>query len=222
MKIINAIIRIFSILAILVALFLYFVYGKTEGEFIGSMITVLTSSAALFLVTFVPAFFEKRGILVSDTLYKIILLSFILSMGGGFIFRFYQIFNYYDTVVHFLNGMILVIIVFVALEFVSDESEKYIIPIIVIAILASISLGTLWEISEYLLDLIVPNNNMQRFQDVKTGIDYIGQMALKDTMIDLIVDTLGALLAGVLLYLDFIKNNFFIKKIILKRKTENN
>lgn len=217
MKIVNGIVRVFSIVAIITALLLYFILGKTEGEYIGSMITVLSSSIALFFVTFLLPFFKKRNILISNTLYAIILFSFILSMGGGFIFRFYQTFNYYDTVVHFLNGMILVIIVFVVLEFLTEESKKYVILIILVAILGSISLGTLWEITEYILDLIIPGNNMQRFQDVKTGIDYIGQLALKDTMIDLIVDTLGAILAGILLYFDSIKNSTFINKIILKK-----
>lgn len=218
MKTTNIIIRVTSILTILAALYLAIFHGKTEGELIGSTITVIISSLMIFFVTYIPSFLKKRNIIMSKTFYILILTSIVFTMGGGFVFRFYVIFNYYDTIIHFFNGMILVIVVFVMLHFFAEEPNKYIIPIVVVSMLAAVSLGTLWEIYEYAVDLIVTGSNMQRFQDVHSGIDFIGQAALKDTMVDLIVDTLGAILAGGLLFLDFRRGNKFINKIILKRE----
>ncbi len=222
MKIFNWTTRIFSILTILAALYLVIFHGKTEGELIGSTIVVVFSSLAIFFVTYVPSILKRRNIIMSKQLYILMLLAFIFTMGGGFVFRFYQIFSYYDTIIHFLNGMNLVILVFVLLYYFVEESKDYMVPIIFVSVLAAISLGTLWEIYEYLVDLLIKGSNMQRFQDVKTGIDFIGQRALKDTMIDLIVDTVGAILMGALLYVDSIRHKKFINKIILKKELNNN
>ncbi len=222
MKTINKIIRVFSILTILAALYLVIFHGKTEGELIGSTINVVISSLAIFFVTYVPSMLKKRDIIMSKQLYILMLVAFLLTMGGGFVFRFYQIFNYYDTIIHFLNGMNLVIFVFVLLYYFAKEPKRHIIPIIFVSILAAISLGTLWEIYEYFVDLLVTGSNMQRFQDINTGIDFVGQLALKDTMVDLIVDTVGAILMGALLYVDSIRHNKFINKIILRKEVEEN
>ena len=223
MKTFNIITRVLSILTALTALVLFIFFNKSEGKYFGSTLSVLISSIAIFLVTYIPKFLSNRNIVISKLMFGIILLSFIFSMGGGFIFRFYVIFNYYDTIIHFINGAILVIVVFVIVYFYAEEPDKHIIPIILISVLGAISLGTLWEIYEFLVDSIFTGSNMQRFQDVKTGIDFVGQRALKDTMVDLIVDTLGAILGGLLLYMDSISKKEFINSIILREiKVENN
>ena len=216
MKIVNNIIRALSVLAAAAALAIYFFFGKSKGELNGSTITVIISTITFLFVTYITSVLKKRNIIMSKSLYIIILVAIVLSMGGGFIFRFYEIFSYYDTIVHFLNGMNIVIIVFVILSYYAKEPERYAVPIIIISILAAISLGTLWEIYEFIVDVVATNSNMQRFRDVQTGIDYVGQAALKDTMIDLLVDTLGAVIAGNLLYIESISNRRFIKTIILK------
>lgn len=215
MKTFNIITRVFSILTAILALVLFIFFNKSEGELIGSTMSVLISSTAIFLVTYIPKFLSDRNITISKPMFAIILLSFIFSMGGGFIFRFYVIFNYYDTIIHFINGAILVIVAFVIVYYYAEDPEKHTTPIILISVLAAISLGTIWEIYEFLVDSIFSGSNMQRFQDVKTGIDFVGQRALRDTMVDLIVDTLGAILGGLFLYMDSISKRQFINSIIL-------
>ena len=55
--------------------------------------------------------------------------------------------------------------------------------------------GVLWEVCEYAIDGM-SGSNMQRFNNSVTNEPFIGRVALKDTMIDLMMDTLGGLLAG--------------------------
>lgn len=217
MKFINNVLRIFSVLAILTALSLLIFFNKSEGELIGSTISVFMSSIAIYLVTYLPNILKKNDMEISPTLYWIILLSILFSMGGGFIFRFYIIFNYYDTIIHFLNGGIIVVIAFAVIKYFVKDSNDHIPVIIVVAVLVSLSLGTLWEIFEFTVDNIFVGSNMQRYQDVQTNIPFIGQDALKDTMIDLIVDTLGAILAGIILFMDSIRNKKLINKITLSK-----
>jgi len=55
--------------------------------------------------------------------------------------------------------------------------------------------GVLWEVCEYAIDGMA-GKNMQRFNNSVTNEPFVGRIALRDTMIDLMMDTLGGLLAG--------------------------
>lgn len=221
MKTINRILRVFSVLAVLTAVLLLIFFNKGEGELIGSTGTVIISSFLIYFATYIDSILTKRNMKISNTLYLILLLTTFLSVGGGFIFRFYIIFNYYDTVIHFLNGGIIVIIAFAVLKYFARDDNKHTASLIIVAVLVSISLGTIWEIYEFAVDSIVDGSNMQRFQNVHTGELLIGQKALMDTMVDLIVDTLGAILAGFILYIDKKNGRKFINKISFEH-IENN
>lgn len=56
--------------------------------------------------------------------------------------------------------------------------------------------GVLWEVCEYAIDGMMTGSNMQRFNNSVTNEPFIGRRALQDTMIDLMMDTLGGVLAG--------------------------
>ncbi|MCK9289061.1 MAG: hypothetical protein RBS76_04525 [Acholeplasmatales bacterium] len=220
MKTVNIIIRVFVVMASLAALVLLIFFGKGEGELIGSTVSVIISSIFIFLVTYLPKMLKRKKIIISTTLYSIILISFLLSMGGGFIFRFYIIFSYYDTTIHFLNGIAIVVIAFAVVKYLVKNSDNNLPAIIFVAVLISIAIGPIWEIYEFLVDSLFDGSNMQRFKDVHTGTSFIGQAALRDTMIDLIVDTLGAIVGGLILYYDSFKNKTIINNIAFKK--ENN
>lgn len=55
--------------------------------------------------------------------------------------------------------------------------------------------GVLWEVCEYAIDGL-SGKNMQRFNNSVTNEPFVGRKALRDTMIDLMMDTLGGVLAG--------------------------
>lgn len=224
MKTINRILRVFSVLAVLTAVLLLIFFNKGEGELIGSTGTVIISSFLIYFTTYIDSILTKRNMKISNTLYLIVLLTTFLSVGGGFIFRFYIIFNYYDTVIHFLNGGIIVIIAFAILKYFARDDSRNTASLIIGAVLVAISVGTIWEIYEFAVDIIVDGSNMQRFQNVHTGELLIGQKALMDTMVDLIVDTLGAILAGFILYIDKKNGRKFINKISFEQieQIENN
>ncbi len=217
MKIINNIVKVLSILLIVGTIILYFVFQITESNVLGKPYSVIISSLLIFLITLFPDFLKKRNILITKLFYSIILTATLLSLGLGFIFMFYAKLNHFDTAIHFMNGGNIVIIFFVIIYHFTKDAEKHILPIIIMAMLISLSLSSLWEIFEFTIDLILPGSNMQRFQDIKTGIDFVGQEALYDTMIDLIVATIGTIIAGAVLYFDALKNKRFINAIIFRK-----
>ena len=55
--------------------------------------------------------------------------------------------------------------------------------------------GVVWEVCEFAIDS-TSGTNMQRFNDSVTGIAFTGQRAVLDTMVDLMMDTLGGIMAG--------------------------
>ena len=73
----------------------------------------------------------------------------------------------------------------------------------------SVAIGAIWEIYEYAVDSLL-SLNMQKFR-LADGTPLIGQNALADTMKDIIVDTISALVISVAGYyiniLEARKNN---------------
>ncbi|MGI6781918.1 MAG: hypothetical protein ACOX56_03740 [Acholeplasmataceae bacterium] len=217
MKIINYIIRVTSVLSIVGAILLYVLHGKSEGQILGRTFPVIFSSIIIFIVTFLPNMLLKKNIEIPKLTYGILLGTIILSMGGGYVLMLYHRLNYFDTFVHFINGIILVLGFFVVVYYFVKDPKEHIFAIILLSVLAAISLGTIWEIFEFVVDLIVPGSNMQRFQDLKTGENLVGQAALMDTMIDIVVDTLGAILGGLILRIDYLRRHILIDSIVLRK-----
>ncbi|HHW99977.1 MAG TPA: hypothetical protein GX740_01565, partial [Acholeplasmataceae bacterium] len=81
----------------------------------------------------------------------------------------------------------------------------------------SLSVGVIWEIIEYLIDGFAASN-MQRFRDSITGELWMGREALRDTMKDFMLNTLGAALISVLGYIDLKRKSGLINKMVLKRE----
>lgn len=138
-------------------------------------------------------------------------ISFIFStIFLGEILHFYNLIHSWDIILHFSSGiMFSAFFCFFIKEKIPNLSMRYILFFVFCFAVAS---GTIWEIFEFLNDIIF-GSNMQRYA-LSTGIPLVGQAALKDTMTDLIMDTTGSL--------TFIIYNIFKKRIILKRKSNLN
>ena len=77
------------------------------------------------------------------------------------------------------------------------------------------TMGMLWEIYEFSVDYFF-GTNMQKFA-LEGGVPKVGQEALMDTMKDIIVDTVGALVMSVLGYLSLKNKTGFVDKLIFRR-----
>ena len=63
------------------------------------------------------------------------------------------------------------------------------------ALFFALSAGLVWEIYEFAVDGFL-GMNMQKFA-LKDGTELLGRLALMDTMVDLVVDAVGALVVAV-------------------------
>ena len=180
-KIICNLLRIFIVISIIIFL-VKGVYNK-----------VLFMCLA-FVFTFFDYFIKKLLKMELSVPLKLSLLSLILSaqcLGSGY--DFYDMFNWWDTVVHGISG---IIFFFVGFELLNELNTKFlkgnIHPFVQICFSIGFSMAVivLWEIFEFTWDKAF-NQNMQ----ITRGL--CGQDAIWDTMEDMIAASIGTILATV-------------------------
>ncbi len=181
------IVRVFSV--ILMAITLY------TGHWLGFFNAGLT-----MFVTFLPNILKKRwNIIYPNEIWVVTLLFVMAALIFGEIFDFYYKFESWDTILHTLSGFVIAMVAFIIVKQLNEEVDIRVTLgsffVALFAVCFSMAVAVVWEIFEYVIDTLF-GTNMQ-----KSG--------LVDTMEDLIVATIGALIVGVLgyLYLKYGKNN---------------
>jgi hypothetical protein len=151
-------------------------------------------TAVVIGLTLVPAFLFRRYRLIIPPEFQLVAALFnFLSLFLGSALDFYYHFWWWDLVLHTASGFLLGIIGFVAL-FVLNQTDR-VRPVMKPGFIAffgvtfAVTLGVAWEIFEFAMDQIWPHLSMQ---SIETGV--------KDTMVDLIVDTIGAVIVAFMGY----------------------
>jgi len=187
-------------LSLLVGAVLSFVQGRLEAGAV---------TLAIFLITFLPVMLGNRFQVRIPSEFE--LLSVILiyaSLFLGEVHGYYVRFWWWDLVLHASSGFLLGILGFL-LVYVLNEKKEIDLDlkpgfVALFAFVFAMALGTFWEILEYATDRIF-GTNMQ-----KSG--------LTDTMWDLIVNCIGALVISVLGWSYLLREgiNSFLEKWIHK------
>lgn len=143
---------------------------------------------ASFALTFIPSILERSIHVSLPPAFQIVLLIFIFGAQFlGEINNYYERFWWWDLVLHGWSGVLLGMIGFLLVYILNEASGvKLVLSPFFIAFFAlcfAVTCGVVWEVFEYLMDMIF-GTNMQ-----KSG--------LQDTMGDLIIDTAGALIISV-------------------------
>ena len=185
-----------------------------NGNFENVFLCILT--LILFLV---PTFIERKiRIDLPDTLEVIILLFIFAAEILGEIQAYYITFPYWDTMLHTLNGFLCAAIGF-ALVDILNRSERFSISLsplflALVAFCFSMTIGVLWEFFEctmdhfFLLDMqkdtVVHSISSVMLDPLggnhPNGTQLIGRAALLDTMKDLFVNFIGAVVFSVIGY----------------------
>jgi len=166
-------VRIFLIISVALE-----IYSK---NWLALFITVLA-----ILLTYTPGLFEKKyKIDIPETLEIFILFFIFAAIYLGEVHSFYFRFWWWDLIMHFCSAIALALIGFAILLTLYEKKRILSKPIwiSVFAFAFAFSLGAVWEIFEFTIDQIL-KTNMQ-----KSG--------LMDTMTDLIIDAIGALMVSV-------------------------
>ena len=188
-------------LAILVLVIVLLIKGFWLSAFAGSVI---------FVLTFVPAIFERQLSVHLPIEFTLLTTVFLYaSFALGEVSDFYSRFWWWDLMLHSLSSLTIGIMGFLAIYVFHMTNRVQIAPIYIASMTfcLTVTMGTLWELFEFSMDWFF-QLTMQ-----KSG--------LIDTMTDLMVNLIGALVAAVLGYL-YVKNgdslivdrliNYFVDK----------
>jgi len=151
-----------------------------------SWVVLFVSTLTLFL-TFLPAIIERNYKVFLPAEFEFGMIIFIYaSLFLGEVHGYYTRFWWWDIILHTSSGIVLGLMGFLVLFTLYEEGKIKAKPITIAVFSFSFALaiGAVWEIFEFGMDNIF-GMNMQ-----KSG--------LIDTMWDLIVDAIGALLASIL------------------------
>jgi hypothetical protein len=151
-------------------------------------------TSVVILLTLVPRFLSRRYRVVVPPEFQLVAAAFVfLSLFLGSALDFYYKFWWWDVVLHTASGFLLGIIGFVALYVLNqtDRVRQTMTPAFIcfFGITFAVTLGVAWEVFEFVADTIRPAWNMQ---STETGV--------RDTMVDLIVDAVGAVIVAVMGY----------------------
>lgn len=163
---------------------------------------------AMLLVLKLPSVLRMRFKLEVPAMLSSVIVLFCfcaLVLGDGL--DFYGRFPWWDSVLHGFSGVLLSMIALWLIHIIMAGNDKAIYFnkyfLALFLVMFSLGMGACWEIIEYTYDSI-SGTNTQQFMASTTGslftaedIPLCGHAALGDTMTDLILDLVGALLVAI-------------------------
>lgn len=156
------------------------------------------------VVMFLPSVIQKKfKLAIPGYMFVLYFIFLYCAIYLGEVRNFYYAVPHWDTMLHTFSGAMLGALGFTIAELLSDSpNQKVQLSPFFIAFFGfcfAIAAGAIWEIYEYTIDSIM-KLNMQKYA-FEDGTFKIGRAALNDTMKDIIVDVIGALIIAVLGYI---------------------
>ena len=195
-----------SFLVPIVYLILRLIFGGGSSNEAGyhsdSDYLLMLMQCILGLVTIhLPSILERRlRFELPGLLYGFYIVFLYCAIFLGEVRSFYYLFPRWDSILHFFSSMMTGFFGLMVVTILNRDRHvsMNLSPLFVclFAFCFSVTIGSLWEIYEFLGDGLF-GLNMQKFMTAQ-GELLVGHNALRDTMKDIIVDVLGALLASVI------------------------
>lgn len=191
-------------------------FQRVKGDYILMLAQCVLGIFAMML----PGFLKKKiDLQIPSTMLVLYALFLYGAIYLGEVRSFYYNVPNWDTILHTFSGAMLGALgfSFVTLLNRTDKVPVNLSPafVAVFALCFAMALGVVWEIYEFTADYIM-GTNMQKF-GTEAGELFLGQAALKDTMKDLIVDTIGALVISVMGYISLKHKTGWVEKLLLKK-----
>lgn len=170
---------------------------RAKSDYVLMLVQCALGLVAMLLPVLLAHRFEFR---LPSTMYFMFVIFLYAAIFLGEVQSFYYTVPHWDTILHTFSGGMLGALGFSLVSWLNkDEHTTLRLSPLFVAIFAfcfAVALGTLWEIYEFTFDGIL-GLNMQKFK-LENGTALVGRNALSDTMKDLCVDVLGALVVTIL------------------------
>ncbi|MFA7422522.1 MAG: hypothetical protein WCZ00_02185 [Acholeplasmataceae bacterium] len=181
---------------------------------------LMTSEAvAAIFVLLLPTILEKKWKFDIPSKMHIFLILFLFSaVFLGEFRRFHFLVPHWDKMLHIVSGAFLASLGFTIIQTLNDHDIIHMNPLFVAIFSFSfaITIGTMWELYEYAWDVSF-NLNMMKYMD-EAGNPYVGLEALKDTMGDLVVDSIGAFAMSTIGYIAVKLDKLWLHDFIIYRQ----
>ena len=190
---------------------------RTKNDYMLMFTQCILGIVAMFF----PSIVEKRlKVTIPSTMLVLYTLFLYCAIYLGEVQSFYYNVPHWDTILHGFSGAMLGALGFSFVD-ILNKTEKFhlnLTPLFVVIFSFSfaVTLGVFWEIYEFAFDGIL-GLNMQKFA-LDGGKELVGRAALNDTMKDLIVDAIGALVMSIIGYISLKYEKGWIEKLQLKLK----
>ncbi len=195
------------------------IFERTKSDYVLMLLQCLLGIAAIAIPSLLQ---RKLNFVIPSNMMVLYTLFLYGAIFLGEVMAFYYKVPHWDTFLHALSGAMLGALGFSVITFLNktDGIPINMSPLFVafFAFCFAMTMGMLWEIYEFTVDYFF-GTNMQKFA-LEGGAGLVGQAALKDTMKDLIVDTIGALIMSIGGYLSIKYKTGFVDKLIFKRRKE--
>ncbi len=152
----------------------------------------------------IPTFLAKRfKFEIPAMLYTFYIVFLYCAIFLGEVRSFYYVIPGWDNILHTMSSMmtgffgLMVVYILNRDEHVIVKLSPFFISLF--AFTFSVTIGSLWEIYEFSFDGLL-GLNMQKFMTAD-GVELIGHDALRDTMKDIIIDTIGAFVSSAIGYI---------------------
>ena len=174
-------------------------YTKVKSDYVLMLVQCLLG----LVVMMVPKIIErKRSIDIPDVMEILYVVFLYCAIFLGEVRDFYYLVPHWDTVLHAFSAAMLGVIGFTLVDLLNEtEQARLRLSPFFVALFAfcfALTVGCLWEIYEYTFDGIL-SLNMQKYK-LADGTQLVGREALSDTMKDIIVDALSALVISIIGY----------------------
>ena len=208
----------YTVLILLVVSMLYAVFmlifapsGNTQNEYDrvkSDYVLMILQCLAVSIIIFLPSTVERKYRIDIPDIMEIIYFIFLFcAIYLGEVRNFYYKIPYWDLILHCFSAAMLGALGFVIVNFFNNtEKLKINLSPFFVALFAfcfAVTCGTVWEIYEFTADHLL-GTNMQKFITAN-GTILVGHEAIVDTMEDIIVDALGALVVTTIGYFNLKK-----------------
>ena len=206
-----------SVIFIIIRIIQAPVVSDSEAVRTKSSYTLMLSQCILGIVAIhIPDIFERRIKYEIPSFMIIMYIIFLYcAIYLGEVRNFYYQYHNWDALLHTFSGGMLGALGFAVVNLLNktDEIPMDLSPFFValFAFCFAITIGVFWEFYEFAFDKIL-GLNMQKFM-LENGTMLVGRAALTDTMMDLVVDAIGAFVMSSIGYVSIKYSGKFIKKI---------
>ena len=192
-----------------------FVLGIYNQRWMAVFVSFLT-----FVMTFIPQIVQKKYRINLPGEFQVIIVLFIYAgIYLGEVRDFYHRFWWWDSMLHAFSGVALGFAGFLILYSLYKTERLHARPllIVVFTFFFSLGLGATWEIFEFGMDSIF-GLDMQKARNLEETYGYFDtRLGVLDTMYDLILDAIGALVASISGYIYLKKGEVMLFDRLIKR-----